>query len=293
METVHLLVDVARVGIVEFEYGVVRFLYAVRKFRCPAGIGECNGVLLLEYLLEVGVDEHIRHIGWGVFGSRSHVDAFVHHLIVCLVHLDDVLFGLWDVFELSVLGEDIQDFINHVGQYALVVIGKSSAVDLFVIHKGRLVQRLYLFHRIPVQNDGLVQSLNLCGIDFLGQFAFQAFLGILNGLAQCVVRLFRRNGFVCQCGVGFCYFGIECTHGTRHVGRTEVLDVEIVEQRPVVGVRAGGHGDTETEFTVLAHIACNSGRIVGTVVESKGGLSSGYAVWNPLSVDGCSRSGNL
>mgnify|MGYP000103964855 CR=1 FL=1 len=62
-------------------------------------------------------------------------------MIVCLVHLDDVLFGLWDVFELSVLGEDIQDFVNHVGQYALVVIGKSSAVDLFVIHKGRLVQR--------------------------------------------------------------------------------------------------------------------------------------------------------
>ena len=146
METVHLLVDVARVGIVEFEYGVVRFLYAVRKFRCPAGIGECNGVLLLKYLLEVGVDEHIRHIGRGVFGSCSHVDAFVHHLIISLVHLDDVLFGLWDVFELPVLGEDIQDFVNHVGQYALVVIGKSSAVDLFVIHKGRLVQRLYLFH---------------------------------------------------------------------------------------------------------------------------------------------------
>ena len=146
METVHLLVDVARVGVVEFKYGVVCFLFAVYEFCGPTGIGEGHGVPFLKYLLEIGVDEHVRHIGRGVFGCCSHVDAFIHHLAVCFVHVADVLFGLWDVFELPVLAEDIHDFVNHIGQYAFVIIGKCSAVDLFVIHEGCFMQFLDLFH---------------------------------------------------------------------------------------------------------------------------------------------------
>ena len=60
--------------------------------------------------------------------------------------------------------------------------------------------------------------------------------------------------------------------------------MEIVEQGPVVGVRSRGHGDAETQFAVFAHIACDSGSIVGTVVEGKGGFSSGNPVGYPLSV---------